>query len=240
MIDLFGEKLFSLLFPHKCFCCGQVLVGTSYLCAACENGLPLTDGLLCSRCGKMEEECACAECDGGYTRASAPFFYTDGVPHGIHRFKYDGRRYYATFLAAQMAARAREDFAGAMPTLITYVPMHPKKQRQRGFCQSEALAALIAVELQLPMRGDILLHTANKTAQMEQRGLANRQSNADKSYASRKAASLHGERILLVDDVLTTGSTARRCALLLLKKGAGEVFLLVAATTRAKIQIGHI
>ncbi|MEM1485336.1 double zinc ribbon domain-containing protein [Oscillospiraceae bacterium PP1C4] len=225
------ERILTLIFPYKCFCCGTVLAGTEYLCASCEKCLPETTGELCPRCGKKTADCMCAQLEGGYLRATAPLYYLGGVPHGIHRFKYDGRRYYTGFLAALMAKQVEEEYDGIEFDLITYVPMHPKKQRQRGFCQTQLLADKLAERLCLPVTGEILIHTGKGRAQMEQHGIEARVDNARISYTTRKAASLDGETVLLVDDVITTCSTAHRCAELLMKKGAGAVYVIAAATT---------
>lgn len=230
MISGRWERLLTLVFPHKCFCCAKVLAGTGYLCEDCMQALPLTCKELCRFCGKKQEECICSE-QPPYQGATAPFYYTKGVPYGIHRFKYDGRSYYAAFLGDYMARKVCEVLPNAGFDCIVYVPMHHKKQHQRGFCQTKLLAERLSSQLSVPIRADILRHTGKGGAQMEQKGGAARQENARISYTCCKAATLNGERVLLVDDVLTTGWTVRRCAELLLKKGASEVYVVTAATT---------
>lgn len=218
------EWLLTLLFPHKCFLCGRVLPDTGWLCKGCI--LPEADGLC--RCGMEPDSCICDEAD--YDSASAPLWYTAGVRHGIHRFKYDGRAYYAAFLGELMADRIRLDLGGAPFDFVTFVPMHPRKRRARGYCQSQLLAKEIARRLDIPMEGT-LRHTGNRKAQMEQKGLAKRRENALRSFENGEG-DLSGMRLLLVDDVLTTGSTASCCARLLKEQGALSVHVAVAATTR--------
>lgn len=225
------ERALTLLFPHKCFLCGRVLAGTGWLCGECE--LPDTEGDCCPGCGKRADRCACGEtgpvCDG----VSAALWYRGGVRGGIHRYKYGGRSYYAPFLAELMERRVRADFAGVAFDLVTWVPLHRKKLRQRGFCQTELLAEELSRRLGAPARGGVLLHTGRGGSQASQEGVLARERNAGEAFALRRDAALAGETVLLVDDVLTTGATARRCAALLKKAGAGAVYLSVAATTPA-------
>ena len=144
-----------------------------------------------------------------------------------------GRSYYAPFLAALMAKRVRGDFGDGAFDLVTWVPLHRKKLRQRGFCQTELLARELSRRLSAPVVGGLLAHTGRGGAQARQEGAAAREHNAREAFSLCRGAALKGERVLLVDDVLTTGATARRCAELLKKAGAGEVFLAAAATTPA-------
>lgn len=228
------NDILNLIYPHKCFLCGEVLAGDAYLCAECADKLPRTAGTLCLRCGKDTGDCICAEICPAYLRAAAPLYFTGGVRHGIHRFKYDGRQYYATFLAGLMAAEAREAFDGLQFDFVTYVPLHRKKRRQRGFCQTELLARGVCERLKLPLQGAVLRHTGEKSSQTEQKGFAARRAHAEKSFAVENAGFIDGKLILLVDDVLTSGSTAHQCAELMVKSGAQGVCVLTAATTKAR------
>lgn len=228
------EQFLLLLFPHKCFLCGRVLAGDVWLCSACE--LPAVGQKeVCPRCAKPVKQCICRRLHPAFSGAAAPLYYTDGVRRGIHHFKYGGRRYYASFLAQQMAGVLHARFPDGLPfDLITFVPMHPKKQRARGYCQSELLACELAKCENLPVQAGLLRHTGNKKAQMEQKGWEARLQNAKRSFELDTPQVLDGMRILLIDDVLTTCATAQRCAYLLLSQGAKEVFVLAAATTSKK------
>lgn len=219
------NRLLTLLFPHKCFLCGRVLPDTGWLCKNCI--LPETDDL-CPRCGKEWDDCICGKVS--YDGASVPLWYLEGVRRGVYRFKHDGRAYYASFLGELMARRIQSDLERLPFDLVTYVPMHPKKRRARGYCQSELLAREVSARLDLPVE-ETLTHTGNRNSQKEQKGMANRRKNARRSFAAGDK-DLSGLRVLLVDDVLTTGSTASRCAELLREQGAVSVYLAVAATTR--------
>ena len=224
------ERLVSLLYPHKCFCCGALVPDSDYLCEDCAGRLPVVRDA-CPVCGKPGDACICGQLEGWLTRAAAPLCYREGVRHGIHRFKYDGRFYYAQFLARMMADCVRQQFAGEAFDAVTYVPMHRRKRWQRGYCPAELLARPLAKQLGLPVYGRLLSHTGKGRTQMKLRHVGERRENAARSFAVQPGARrLEGKRLLLVDDVFTTGSTAECCARLLRGLGAEAVFVVTAAT----------
>ena len=228
----FSDRLLSLIFPNKCFLCGKVLEGERWLCEACEGQLPYTADELCSGCGKRYAECMCGEIADSLSGAAAPLYYTGGTARGIHRFKYDGRRYYGKYLAALMADAVRDTFPMVSFDGAAWVPTHAAKLRERGFCPALLLAREVCARLGLPLLETGLVHTGRGGVQMRQGGREARRENAKRNFSIRRDTNLCGKTVLLVDDVLTTGETAKRCARLLLKKGAAEVYAVCAATTR--------
>ncbi len=233
-----SERLLSLVFPHRCFLCrSEPVPADAWLCGRCSSELPLTSGALCRRCGKAPEDCVCENGLPDFDGAAVPLFYTDAVARGIGSFKYQGKRYYARFLAELMAQSVRETFGDMQFSAITYVPLHPAKLRRRGYCQTRLLAKELSVLLGVPVESGFLRHTGKGGAQMEQKGMQARRENARLSFAVRKDTGLEGRTFLLVDDVLTTGATAGRCAGLMRRKGARAVCLAAAATTCYRHQI---
>lgn len=224
------ERALTLLFPHKCFLCGGAR-GRGWLCRGVRSARDGGGGL--PGCGKRLDRCVCEAsgpvCDG----VSAALWYEGGVRRGIHRYKYSGRSYYAPFLAALMAKRVRGDFGDGAFDLVTWVPLHRKKLRRRGFCQTELLARELSRRLGAPAKG----RAPGPYGKGRRAGAAGgrRRTGAQRAGGvlplpgrgrSRGAGAARGRRA-------HDGRDGRRCAELLKKVGAGEVRLTVAATTPA-------
>lgn len=224
------EGFLQLLFPRKCFLCGRITPHGEWLCGDCRPPvLPCAEA--CRGCGKPVEHCVCYLLNPAFDGADAAFLYQDGVRQGIWRFKYSGRTYYAPYLGEAMAARLRECFGGSLPfDAVCYVPMHPRKRRARGYCQSRLLAEKLAELLAVPLVEGAVRHTGNKRPQASQKGMDARMENARHSFAAGDGESVRGLRLLLVDDVITTGATASCCAALLKEQGAQSVYLIAAAS----------
>ena len=170
MSDPLRERLLRLLFPHKCFCCTALLPDGGYLCPACAKTLPRIEP---GRFPNLPP----------FVRVAAPLYYKDGVRQGIHRFKYDGRSYYAAFLAGLMAERLLEIPGLPRFDLLTYVPPAPHKLRQRGFCPAGMLAQQLSGRLKIRVRDGLIGHTENTVAQMTLSDRLEREANARQSFA---------------------------------------------------------
>lgn len=225
------EKALTLLYPHKCLCCSEVLVGLDCICPVCEKNLPLTGDRLCPVCGKAQGDCICDELGGVYSQATAALFYTPEIAYGIHKYKYDGCQYYTSLFAALLLPKVRQLLQDNPADLVTYVPMHPKKKMRRGFSPAELLAGELGARLQLKTAHTLLRNTGLGKTQMEQRDNTDRKENAKRSFKGNREIQLDGMCVLLLDDVLTSGATMARCADLLRKMGAGKVYAAAVATT---------
>lgn len=222
------ERALTLLFPHKCFLCGRVLAGEGWLCRGVRSARDGGGGL--PGCGKRLDRCVCEAsgpvCDG----VSAALWYEGGVRRGIHRYKYSGRSYYAPFLAALMAKRVRGDFGDGAFDLVTWVPLHRKKLRRRGFCQTELLARELSRRLGAPAKAgswpirERAARRRGRRAPPHGSTTRGRRSPSAGRGAQGGAGAARGRRA-------HDGRDGRRCAELLKKVGAGEVRLTVAATT---------
>ena len=194
-----------MLFPGGCLICGKVSPGGPDLCPACREGLP--------------EEIYRREL--GFP-AGAPFRYRGGVQKTLWRVKFRGERGWINPLGRWMAGAARD-----LPEAdcVTWVPMSPAKQRRRGYNQSQLLAKVVARCLGLPAQG--LLTGTRETATQHDLARAERFANVEGAYEALPGAA--GKRVLLVDDILTTGATLMACAQALRQAGAVSVTGLAAA-----------
>lgn len=231
------RHLLTAIFPDDCRLCGDPLprFGIVPVCSSClEAARPLAGECCCERCGApqlhsagLDEDGACRLCRTGRRGFDACYAYGSyeaELRHLIHVFKYERVESLARPLACWML-RALPRHAGF--DAITPVPMHWWRRFRRGFNQAALLAGALSRGTGLPVAN--VLRRA-KLSQI-QAGLASsaRRRNAAASFELRSAASLQGKRILLVDDVFTTGATATACARLLKRGGASYVAVLTIA-----------
>lgn len=208
----FLDTLLNLLFPPKCPFCGRVLDRPG-VCPACEAALPWLaeeDGLW-----TLPADVPCA----------APLRYEGLARKGLLRFKFQGASAAAEPLGELIARCAAERFAGEFD-VVTWVPVSRKRLRQRGYDQAELLArAACRLWNTRPVR--LLDKRRDNPAQSGLHDAVLRRENVRDVYAASGAAA--GRRILLVDDICTTGATLSSCALALRQAGAETVLCCTAA-----------
>lgn len=208
----FLDTLLNLLFPPKCPFCGRVLDRPG-ICPACEPALPWLaeeNGLW-----TLPADVPCA----------APLRYEGLARKGLLRFKFQGASAAAEPLGELVARCAAERFAGEFD-VVTWVPVSRKRLRQRGYDQAELLArAACRLWNTRPVR--LLDKRRDNPAQSGLHDAVLRRENVRDVYAASGAAA--GRRILLVDDICTTGATLSSCALALRQAGAETVLCCTAA-----------
>lgn len=208
--------LLNLLFPPKCPFCERVLDRPG-ICPACQRALPWT-----------EEGDSLWELSGRL-RCTAPLWYEGAAREGILRFKFQGAAGAADPLGGLIAQCAAERLSGEFDT-VSWVPVSGRRLRQRGYDQAELLARSACLRWSTrPVR--LLYKTKDTPAQSGLAGTAARRENAAGAYRAAGPESVRGRRILLVDDICTTGATLTECAGVLLSAGASEVVCAVAART---------
>jgi ComF family protein len=148
----------------------------------------------------------------------------------IHRFKYDHAVYLKKALSLLMQRGAEQFILNGAVNLIVPVPLHRSRLRQRGFNQASLLAGHLARHGSIPMTPDILIRTRPTIPQVEL-SAEERKTNVNGAFAVKRAADIQGKSILLLDDVMTTGSTMNECAKMLKKSGATRVVALAIART---------
>lgn len=230
---------FDLFFPPHCLLCHAPLGKSSdpSLCLVCLGGcLPITSPS-CPRCALPfatigGNDHVCGECllhppDFSWTVAAG--LYEEALRHAIHRFKFDGILSLDRPLARLLDVAWRQSSPASVPDLIVPVPLHPLRLGQRTYNQALLIARELGQSRKIPVDPHLLIRLLPTIAQS---GLSacERHSNLLGAFALTRR--LAGEKILLVDDVMTTGTTARSCATTLRAGGAGEVALAVLARAR--------
>jgi competence protein ComFC len=226
------------MFPKDVTCdlCGGELVAkTRYnLCAGCLSELPRVLNP-CAVCGTeiADEASYCIRCQNTESRFSlnrAPLLYEGAGAQLVLSLKYGGNKYIADTLAAMMAdVFIKENMAA---DLLVFVPMTKEDRKKRGFNQSELLAKRLGERLNLPVIEGLL--KIRQTPLQKNLTAKERAENLSGAFIAVPHL-VSRSKILLVDDVFTTGSTANECAKTLLKAGAQSVSVLCAAVTKQKI-----
>lgn len=230
------DTLLEGLYPPACVRCGEALFarGGSFLCEDCHDLLQFIGEGACRLCGAPTGEHAdlgrgCAECRPHahrFTRAAAVTRYDDASREIVHAFKFAGERRLADPLSALMAARVLDaDFPAAYDRVLP-VPLHKRRLGERGYNQSALLAKRIAKHLNSPYDGESLQRTRDTQAQAMLKR-AERLTNPVGAFGT--SGKFERQTLLLVDDVLTTGSTVSECAGSLRAAGASRVYVIVFA-----------
>jgi ComF family protein len=226
----------SLFYPPVCAICSGSVPAGEYLCDECEGRVTRIVPPFCEKCsepfsGAITNPFDCANCAHRrlYFDAAVSAFRSRGVVRKvILDFKYRKRVYLRHLVARWLFAALDDDrLRGRKFDLIVPVPLHPAKERDRGFNQAALLADLLSGRMSLPMRPALerVRYTTTQTAFDR----AERMENLRGAFRLRKNANVRQLRVLLIDDVLTTGSTLSACARVLKKAGAASVYAVTAA-----------
>jgi ComF family protein len=204
------STVLDLFFPPKCMFCGKFLQkGTDCLCENCAGELPFTRGAQIRQKGDFYDECV------------SPLLYEGNVRKSILRFKFKGATAYADCYGKLMAECIREYLSGKYD-LITWVPLSVKRAKDRGYDQAMLLALAVALALD-----DVAVETLAKTSHVQAQSTITdkemRRANVSGVYELKDQELIDGKRILLIDDIITTGSTLSECARVLLLSGAEAV-----------------
>ena len=233
MLAALFEPFLTLLYPPRCLVCRTL--GTSGLCAACAAQILPVAVPFCAVCGHTLTDSRCTNC-----AAQTPAFQCsrslgayDGVlRHAVHQFKYRDRPQLALPLGRLLAeyARAHASELNALRfDALLPVPMHPVRQRVRGYNQSERLARVLGQELGLPLVTNVLVRARPTRPQVGLLGDA-RRTNLRGAFAVKQPNLVSGQTLLLIDDVVTSGSSLHECASVLNAAGASAVYALTLAT----------
>lgn len=214
----FWDLFLDLLFPPKCPFCGKI-VDRAGICPKCEKDLPWIEGK-----HVLREE--------GDLRCAAPLWYEELAREGILRFKFRGASASARALGEMMARCAAEELGGEFDT-VTWVPVSKRRLRKRGFDQAKLLAEE-ACRLWDTKPQALLVKIADNPAQSGLHEAAARRANVLGVFEVMPGAAVEGKRILLVDDICTSGATLKECVRVLTDAGAESVVCVTLAHAREK------
>ena len=236
------QKWFSIglgfFYPEICQLCEteRATARDGFVCARCRSQVRFIKPPFCGRCGLPFEgdittpfECTnCREMELRFTSARSAVVARGVVREAIHRFKYQRQLWFEHFLAGLFLREAVPALRGQNWNLIVPVPLHSVRQREREFNQAERLAAHLSTAMKIPLN-QWLLRRVTATATQTLLTRQQRAANMRGAFAIRPGVRLNGERVILVDDVFTTGATTSACAQVLLAAGAGDVCVWTVA-----------
>ena len=228
------EAALSFLYPEVCQICNQepATPGNGFVGANCRTNVRFIDRPFCERCGLAFEGefsgafvCSnCREEEYAFVYARSAVSAKGVLLDIIHRYKYNREVWFEPFLGELLGKVAAPVLLLEEWDMIVPVPLHPLKQSEREFNQAEALAGQLARRVNLPVQADCLKRV-KPTGSQTRLTRAQRAENVRTAFAFNDRASemAEGKRIIVVDDVFTTGATTNACAKLLRKNGADAV-----------------
>ncbi len=229
----YGAKVLDVIYPRVCPVCRDVVTPKGeMICPDCRERLQYVKEPMCMRCGKpiaSEQEEYCADCRRRtyqYERGFAVFVYDDVMQRAVADYKYYNRKEFAEFFAAEMATVFRKRLKHLGAEGLVPVPVHAARKRYRGYNQAEVLCRELSKRIGLPVL-DILVRN-RKTAPQKELDASERLHNLESAIVlntetlqDRKLP----KRVLLVDDIYTTGSTAQACTGVLTRGGVNKVYV---------------
>ncbi len=226
------DFIISFVFPKRCKFCNGVILFNEEICKKCEDSLNEIKGEICFKCGMDKESCNCKDKKSYYKAISAPYYYDGAMGTAIRLLKFQKKQLLSKTISEEMAKCYFKNLSEYSPDLVTYVPMHKKQEKKRGFNQAELITKQLSEIINIPCE-DVLI----KTTVTEQQHFLNefsRTGNLLGVFEVKENIDLTDKRILLCDDIKTTGKTLDECAKTLLIAGAADVICLTAAITKKK------
>ncbi len=232
--------LLNLAFPAHCALCNTPLdIDNSIcLCNRCWDGLPRIRQPFCPKCGKpirsltkVPYDTLCGDCrliKNRFGLCRSAGLYEGELKECIHLFKYDGREELARPLGILMVEFFKRDFDGARIDGLVPVPLNRAKLRERGFNQALLLAREVGGRCRIPVLRGALKRVRGGDSQSKLKR-AERFKNVRGAFSAGKEGLVKSLNLLLVDDVFTTGATAKECVRVLLRAGAKRVDIFTAA-----------
>ena len=222
------EVIQELLCPPHCVICDSIMPVGEMICKECRKKLPFVGGVYCMKCGKPleTEEEYCLDCKRKkhyFTQGVSLWTYSPVLKKSMYRFKYSNKKYYAKYYAKEICDKYRGIIENWSPDYIIAVPLFRKKEKKRGYNQAQVLAKHIGKELAIPVEKNVVARIRNTVPQKKLND-TERQKNLKGAFKIERNV-VKFKRILLVDDIFTTGSTVDEISHLLLTNGAERVYV---------------
>ena len=225
------KNLLKLIFPKLCFGCNNLLLQNEHvICSHCRHNLPLTNHHLISNNDTTKKLYGLINLEFG---ASMLYFHKDGIVQKlIHNLKYKGNENIGTFLGEWYANEIKNNAIIKTVSEIIPVPLHTKRLKERGYNQVDSFCKALSKELDIPFNNTLLIRKKYSKTQTT-KNKTERQLHNDSVFDISKTATNENKHYLLIDDVITTGSTLELCAKALLKIPNTKVSIITIAFTQS-------
>lgn len=228
------ESFVNLLFPPLCIICKEKNI--NFLCNRCKAKINFIKNNFCARCGtpaegKITEGAICGKCKTEKTYfviSRSVGVYSDTLKEIIHAFKYNKKKYLAKPLGNLLIEYLIENFNINNIDIVIPIPLHKKREDERGFNQSELLAKEISNKLKIQISNNILFRTKNTLPQFAL-SPEDRYENIKGAFEIRNGELIKDKNILVVDDICTTGATLKEASKTLAKAKPKGIYCLTLA-----------
>lgn len=234
---MIGENVVNLIYPKRCPLCGSVRpYGDQWVCGKCMKNVKWIRDPVCMCCGKSlegDEQEYCRDCQGipkHFAKGFPVFRYEGAIKESLYDFKYGNQREYAKFYADCIVSKYGRELKRLVLNGIVPVPVHKKKRRMRGYNQAELIANELEMLLGIPVYPDYLVRVIETNPQKELND-KERMKNTKRAFKIGEN-DVKLEKVLLVDDIYTSGATIEACTNELLQTGVKEVYYTSVAIGR--------
>lgn len=223
--------LLDYIFPRRCPLCEEIITNNKLLtCEKCSEKDFFINGPRCKKCGKeisLAEKEYCYDCEKRshkFEMGVSAFRHTKEVKNSIYRFKYSNKREYKDFFCDSIIKRTGKIIKSWDADVLIPVPLHKSKLIMRGYNQSEVLSKILSNKLGIPCNTSILIRD-KKTVPQKELSTVQRKKNLENAFKIN-CDIVQYKKIILVDDIYTTGNTIDACSEVLRKKGAEKVYFI--------------
>ncbi|MFT4144645.1 MAG: ComF family protein [Mobilitalea sp.] len=231
------QTILDIIYPVRCPVCMEIATPKgNRVCPNCKGRLPYIQEPRCLKCSKpleVEEKEYCSDCeskDFHFNRGYAVWVYNKMMMQSISAFKYKSKKEYAAFYTEEIITHYKKQLVKLNLDGIVPVPLHRTKYRERGYNQATLLAKGIGEELDIPVLNDLLIRTKKTVPQKTLNDVERLHNLMEAFQYNKETKSVFRSdlsRVLLVDDIYTTGSTMEACTNVLKENGIKEVYFMV-------------
>lgn len=231
------QEMLDIIYPVRCPMCSEIVIPKgNRICSPCKEKLPYCVEPRCMKCGKpleVEEKEFCNDCERKsyhFDKGYAVWQYNENMKHSIAGFKYQSKKEYAKFYIDELVRLYENDIKRISPDAIIPIPIHRSKYLERGYNQADILARGIGKELKIPVISDLIIRNKKTLPQKKLSDIERLRNLSEAFQYNDKVAANYKKRltkILLVDDIYTTGSTIEACTNVLKSSGIFEVYFIV-------------